>query len=88
MTDSKLNNFDPVDFLAKAGLGRRIIQFRAKEAFFSHGDADDAVFYLQRGRAPVTVISVAGKINLPNCFTEGFIYNRYAWSNQVGVRIF
>jgi CRP/FNR family cyclic AMP-dependent transcriptional regulator len=61
MTDFKLNNFDPADFLAKAGLGRRIIQLKAKEAFFSQGDAADAVFYLQQGRAKLTVISAAGK---------------------------
>jgi CRP-like cAMP-binding protein len=61
MTDSKLNNFDPAEFLAKAGLGRTIIHVQAKETFFSQGDAADSVFYLQKGRAKVTVVSNAGK---------------------------
>ena len=40
-----------------AGLGRRIVQLEPKETFFSQGDPADAVFYLQKGRAKVTVVS-------------------------------
>lgn len=53
--------FDPAAFLAQPGLGRRIIHLKAKENFFSQGDPADSVFYLQQGRARVTVVSQAGK---------------------------
>ena len=53
--------FDVAAFLASAGLGRRIIQLAPKEAFFSQGDSADSVFFLQKGRAKVTVVSPAGK---------------------------
>jgi CRP/FNR family transcriptional regulator, cyclic AMP receptor protein len=53
--------FDTDAYLASAGLGRRIIQFAEKEAFFSQGDPADSVFYLQTGRAKVTVVSAIGK---------------------------
>src|SRR5580658_3936308 len=53
--------FDPLAFLAQAGLGRRIIELKPKENFFSQGDPADSVFYLQQGRAKVTVVSHAGK---------------------------
>ena len=53
--------FDAAAFLANAGLGRRVIQFASKEALFSQGDPADAVFYLQQGRAKVTVVSASGK---------------------------
>jgi CRP-like cAMP-binding protein len=53
--------FDAAAFLASAGVGRRIIQFAPKEAIFSQGDPADSVFYLQNGRARVTVVSAAGK---------------------------
>ena len=53
--------FDTAAFLASAGLGRRIIQLAPKEAFFSQGDPADSVFYLQKGRAKVTVVAPAGK---------------------------
>jgi CRP/FNR family transcriptional regulator, cyclic AMP receptor protein len=53
--------FDAAVFLASAGLGRRIIQLAPQDAFFSQGDPADSVFYLQMGRAKVTVVSQGGK---------------------------
>jgi CRP-like cAMP-binding protein len=53
--------FDPAAFLASAGLGRRIIELKPKQTFFCQGDAADAVFYLQKGRARLTVVSQNGK---------------------------
>src|SRR5580698_4912554 len=53
--------FDALGFLAKAGLGRRIIQLKPKQAFFSQGNPADSVFYLQKGRAKLTVVSRNGK---------------------------
>src|ERR1700721_730577 len=53
--------FDAPAFLAEAGLGRRIVQLKAKQAFFSQGSPADSIFYLQRGRAKLTVVSQNGK---------------------------
>jgi CRP/FNR family transcriptional regulator, cyclic AMP receptor protein len=53
--------FDAATFLANAGLGRRIVQLAPKQPFFSQGDPADSIFYLQRGRAKVTVVSPTGK---------------------------
>ena len=53
--------FDADAFLASAGLGRRIVQLAPKQTFFSQGDPADSVFYLQKGRAKITVVSQAGK---------------------------
>jgi CRP/FNR family cyclic AMP-dependent transcriptional regulator len=53
--------FHPAAFLASAGLGRRVVRFEPKESFFSQGDPADSVFYLQQGRARVTVVSKTGK---------------------------
>jgi CRP-like cAMP-binding protein len=61
MTGRGLAGFDPAAFLSKAGIGRRIIQLKTKEPFFSQGDRADCVFYLQKGRAKLTVISKVGK---------------------------
>jgi CRP-like cAMP-binding protein len=61
VTDSNQQSFDPEAFLANAGLGRRIVQLKAGEAFFSQGSEADSIFYLQRGRAKLTVVSAAGK---------------------------
>ncbi len=53
--------FDAGAFLANAGLGRRIVQVAPKQPFFSQGDPADSVFYLQKGRAKLTVVSESGK---------------------------
>lgn len=61
MAEFEKNAFDAGVFLSKAGLGRRIVEFAPKEPFFSQGDPADSVFYLQKGRAKVTVVSTTGK---------------------------
>ena len=53
--------FDVAYFLACAGVGRRIVHCDPKGALFSQGDSADSVFYLQRGRLRVTVVSANGK---------------------------
>ena len=53
--------FDADDFLASAGLGRKIVNLRAKHSFFSQGEAADFVFYLQSGKAKLTIVAENGK---------------------------
>lgn len=53
--------FSAAAFLANAGLGRRIVELQPKETFFCQGDLTDSVFYLQKGRAKLTVVSQNGK---------------------------
>jgi CRP-like cAMP-binding protein len=53
--------FDLAAFLATAGVGRRIVQLNPKQAFFSQGSSADSIFYLQTGRAKLTVVSQDGK---------------------------
>jgi CRP-like cAMP-binding protein len=53
--------FNTAAFLAAGGPGRSISQHTAKQILFSQGGPADAVFYLQTGRAKLTVISKSGK---------------------------
>jgi CRP-like cAMP-binding protein len=53
--------FDLAAFLATAGIGRRIVQLKPKQAFFSQGGVADSIFHLQTGRAKLTVVSHEGK---------------------------
>jgi len=54
-------SFDPKSFLAKVGDGRSIDRFGKDQIVFSQGDPADAVFYIQKGKAKVTVVSEQGK---------------------------
>ena len=53
--------FNPKTFLAKVGEGRSIRTYRKSELVFSQGDLADEVFYIQKGKVKVTVISEQGK---------------------------
>jgi len=54
-------SFDPAGFLATEGPGRSIRRHAARQAFYSQGGPADSVFYLQSGRAKLTVVSHNGK---------------------------
>ena len=53
--------FNPKAFLAHVGEGRSIGRHRKDEIVFSQGEPADAVFYIQRGKVKVTVVSEQGK---------------------------
>jgi len=53
--------FDPQAFLEKVGDGKTIKNYRKDQVIFSQGDAADAVFYIQKGRIKLTVMSEQGK---------------------------
>jgi len=61
LADKNNPRFDPAAFLAHGGFGRRVIAFEPKETLFTQGDQADSVFYLQSGRARLTVVSHEGK---------------------------
>jgi CRP/FNR family transcriptional regulator, cyclic AMP receptor protein len=53
--------FDPKVFLATVNGGRTVASYRKGEVIFSQGKPADAVFYIQKGKVKVTVISEQGK---------------------------
>ena len=57
----KKTAFDPKIFLAKVGDGKAISHYQKDQIVFSQGDIADAVFYIQKGRIKLTVISERGK---------------------------
>ena len=79
--------FDVAAFLVRAGLGRRIVQLASKETFFSQGDPADAVFYLQKGRAKVTVVSSAGKEATITLLADGDFVGEEALATVAGTRL-
>src|SRR6202051_1015570 len=53
--------FDPKKFLAKVGTGKQVLEFHKNQHVFEQGDVADAVFYIQKGRVKLTVLSEQGK---------------------------
>jgi CRP-like cAMP-binding protein len=79
--------FNPETFLANAGLGRRIVSFKPRELLFSQGSAADCVFYLQTGRAKLTVVSKAGKEATITLLSPGDFIGEESMAGAVGLRM-
>jgi CRP-like cAMP-binding protein len=79
--------FDPVVFLQNAGLGRKIVRLKAKRHFFSQGDKADCVFYLQSGRAKLTVMSARGKDATISLLNPGDFVGDESLAGVVGLRM-
>jgi CRP/FNR family cyclic AMP-dependent transcriptional regulator len=63
--------FDAQVFLAKVGAGKTILEFHKNQHVFEQGDAADAVFYIQKGKFKVTVLSDQGKEAVVAIFEPG-----------------
>ncbi len=61
MAAKSRRSFDTKTFLARVGNGRSVGKFHKGQVVFSQGDAGDAVFYIQKGKAKLTVVSEQGK---------------------------
>jgi CRP/FNR family cyclic AMP-dependent transcriptional regulator len=61
MKPKERSRFDPKVYLAKVGAGRTISEYRKNQTVFSQGDPADAVFYIQKGKVKLTVVSKQGK---------------------------
>ena len=57
MKEKTARRFDPTAFLATIGDGRKILAFEKGETIFAQGGATDAVFYVQKGKIKLTVVS-------------------------------
>jgi CRP/FNR family cyclic AMP-dependent transcriptional regulator len=49
------------DFLAKAGLGKVIVSSPKDATIFLQGDTADSVFYIQKGKVKIALVSAQGK---------------------------
>jgi len=71
--------FDAKKFLADIGQGRRILEFQKKASIYTQGEPADAIFYLQKGKVKLSVVSQQGKeaiigvLNAGDFFGEGSI---------------
>jgi CRP/FNR family transcriptional regulator, cyclic AMP receptor protein len=61
MPEKRERPFNTDTYLATAGPGRKIIRLNARQIFSSQGDPADCLFYLQTGRAKLTIVSKTGK---------------------------
>jgi CRP-like cAMP-binding protein len=87
MVELEKPGFDTVAFLAHAGVGRRIVELAPRENFFSQGDPADSVFYLQKGRAKIIVVSHEGKEATIALISAGEFVGETALAAVPGLRL-
>jgi CRP/FNR family cyclic AMP-dependent transcriptional regulator len=75
--------FDPITFLATIGDGRKIVPVRKKQMIFAQGDPADAVFYVQKGKVRLTVVSKIGKEATIAIVGEGNFFGEGALAGQL-----
>src|SRR3954468_7886100 len=79
----KTSEFSPKDFLATIGTGRKLLSVPKKRAIFSQGDKADAIFYVQKGRVRLSVVSQSGKEATIGIVHEGEFIGECALAGQV-----
>ncbi len=73
----KIRSFDPNAFLATIGEGRKSLSFPKKRGIYAQGDPADSIFYIQKGKIRLVVVSKTGKeatigiVSEKNFFGEG-----------------
>src|SRR5882757_5877629 len=75
--------FDPKTFLATIGEGRRILVVSKDQTIYSQGDPADAVFYVQKGKVRLSVVSKAGKEATIAILSEGSFFGEGALAGQI-----
>ena len=78
----KTRDFDPKEFLATIGEGRKVVVFPKKQTIFTQGDAADAVFYIQAGEVRLTVVSKTGKEATLGILREGDFFGEGGLAGQ------
>lgn len=87
MVEPEKPAFDVAAVLTRTGLSRRVIQLAPRQSFFSQGDPADSVFYLQRGRACLTVVSTGGKEATITMLSDGDFVGEESLAAVPGLRL-
>jgi CRP/FNR family transcriptional regulator, cyclic AMP receptor protein len=81
-TAKKNRGFNPTTFLASIGEGRKSLTISKKRGVFAQGDAADAVFYIQKGKVKLSVVSKTGKEATIGILGEGNFFGEGALAGQ------
>jgi CRP/FNR family cyclic AMP-dependent transcriptional regulator len=83
----KRSPFDPAGYLTAAGVARKTIAVKTKHVFFTQGSLANSIFYLQSGRAKLTVVSKRGKEATVTLLCAGDFIGEESLAGISGLRI-
>lgn len=79
--------FDLIAFLADGGPGCKGLHLKAGQAFFTQGSRAGDVFFLQTGRAKLTIVSKKGKEATISLLVEGDFIGEESLTGDGGLRL-
>ena len=82
VTVTQIKPFDSRTFLAVVGDGRTIETYRKNSVVFGQGDPAESVFYIQRGKVKLSVISPRGKEAVIAILSGGFFFGEGCLAGQ------
>ncbi|HXU21940.1 MAG TPA: Crp/Fnr family transcriptional regulator [Verrucomicrobiae bacterium] len=74
--------FNAQDFLDSAGIARRVVEFKGKQAIFSQGDRANNVLYIQKGGVRLSVVNETGKEAVVAIFGPGDFFGEGCLAGQ------
>src|ERR1700693_2518537 len=84
---AKKRKFDTKTFLSTIECGRKVAVVRKKQTIFVQGDSSDAVFYIQKGKVRLTVVSKNGKEATIGILNQGDFFGEGCLAGQI-LRLF
>jgi CRP-like cAMP-binding protein len=81
--NSKSRGFSPATFLATIGEGRKNLTFAKNKGIFAQGDKADSVFYIQKGKVKLTVVSKTGREATIGMLTDGDFFGEGSLAGRV-----
>lgn len=72
----------PHVFLSTTGVGRQFVTFRKNATIFVQGDAAESLFFIQKGRVKLSVVSGGGKEAILGILTENDFVGESVLSNR------
>src|SRR5450756_1585272 len=76
------DGFDPAAFLGRVGAGKTVERFAKNQKIYGQGDVADAVFFIQKGKVKITVLSEHGKEAVVGIFAEGQFFGEGCLEGQ------
>lgn len=81
-TTAEKDDFNPRTFLSTVGKGREMVSFGKKGTIFAQGDSTDGLFFIQKGKVQLSVVSEAGKEATLGILSEGDFFGEGSLGGQ------
>src|SRR5689334_3551335 len=76
------SRFDTHSFLTKKGPGRTLVEYAAGQVVFAQGDRADSLFYINKGKIAVSVVSRRGKEAIIAILGQGSFFGEGCLAGQ------